>query len=127
MQEQLLSLLRIRAMSRRSNSGGFLGEILSALSTILYALLIGLILYIGYYGFLKVFNRRATTEENENIALKAAGIHSLVLVGIFLKGLFSSSDAAMEFYIEVLGYGILYSLLFVVVGFILHILIEDKD
>lgn len=113
-------------MRNNNNSGGFLGEILSAISTLLYALLIGLILYVGWYGFFKAFNRGATTNENNDLAFKASGIHSLVLIGLFLKGLISD-DAGMDFYIELLGYTIIYSFLFVVVGFILHMLIEDKD
>ena len=106
---------------KENKGGGFL----DALMSLVYILIIGILLYVGWSGIIKLFTGK-DSEANDELAMKIAGIHSLALIGIFIAGVCTEGET-QDWFIEATAYGIVWSIIFVVVGLLCFALIGDKE
>jgi len=105
---------------KENKGGGFL----DALMSLVYILIIGILLYIGWSGIIKLFTGK-DSDANDELAMKIAGVHSLALIGIFIAGVCTEGET-QDWFIEATAYGIVWSIIFVVVGLLCYMLIGDK-
>jgi len=105
---------------KENKGGGFLGILMS----LTYILIIGIFLYIGWLGFIKLFADKNHKKKDE-LAMKLAGIHSLVLIGMFITGAFTEG-AVQDWFVEATVYGIVWSVIFTVVGLLCFALTGNK-
>jgi hypothetical protein len=106
---------------KENKGGGFL----DALMSLIYILIIGILLYIGWSGIIKLFTGKYS-DANDELAMKIAGVHSLALIGIFIAGVCTEGET-QDWFIEATAYGIVWSIIFVVVGLLCYMLIGDKE
>lgn len=106
---------------KENKGGGFL----DALMSLVYILIIGILLYIGWSGIIKLFTGK-DSDANDELAMKIAGVHSLALIGIFIAGVCTEGET-QDWFIEATAYGIVWSIIFVVVGLLCYMLIGDKE
>ena len=105
---------------KENKGGGFLG----ALMSLAYILVIGIFLYIGWLGFIRLFTGK-DSDKNDELALKAAGVHSLALVGIFIAGA-CTEGTTQDWFIETTVLGIVWSIIFIIVGLIFYLIPISK-
>jgi hypothetical protein len=106
---------------KENKGGGFL----DALMSLVYILIIGILLYVGWNGIIKLFTGK-DSEANDELAMKIAGIHSLALIGMFIVGTFTEGET-QDWFIEVTAYSIAWSIIFIVIGLLCFVLIGDKE
>jgi len=106
---------------KENKGGGFLGILMS----LTYILIIGIFLYIGWLGFIKLFADKNHKKKDE-LAMKLAGIHSLVLIGMFITGAFTEGET-QDWFIEVTAYSIAWSIILIIVGILCFALIGNKE
>ena len=58
--------------------------------------------------------------------MKLAGIHSLVLIGMFITGAFTEG-AIQDWFVETTAFSIAWSVILIVVGFICYVFTGDKE
>ena len=105
---------------KENKGGGFL-EVLMSLA---YVLIIGVFLYVGWLGFIRLFTGKKSGK-NDELAFKAASIHILALVGMFITGAFTEGET-QTWFIETTALGIVWSIIFIIVGFIFYIFTGNK-
>lgn len=105
---------------KENKGGGFL----DALMSLVYVLIIGIFLYVGWNGIIKLFTGKSSSA-NDELAMKIAGVHSLALIGMFIVGAFTEG-ATQDWFIETTVYSIVWSVILVVVGLLCFVLIDDK-
>lgn len=97
---------------------------IGALMSLAYVLIIGIFLYIGWAGFIRLFTGEES-DKNDELAFKAAGIHSLALVGIFIAGV-CTEGTTQDWFIETTVLGIVWSIIFIIVGLIFYLIPVNK-
>jgi DMSO/TMAO reductase YedYZ heme-binding membrane subunit len=93
----------------------------SGLTMLAYILIIGVVLYLGWQGIFKLFSNR----KNDDRPLIVAGIHSLILIIIFVCGFVTDGDT-QKWFIGAFVYSIMHSIIFTLIGFVLNMVIKDK-
>ena len=106
---------------KENKGGGFLG----ALMSLAYIFVIGIFLYIGWLGFIRLFTSK-DSDKNDELAMKLAGIHSLALIGMFITGAFTEG-AIQDWFVETTAFSVAWSVILIVVGFICFIFTGDKE
>lgn len=105
---------------KENKGGGILGVLMS----MVYILVIGIFLYVGWLGFIRAFTGK-DSDENDELAMKLAGIHSLALIGMFIAGV-CTEGTTQDWFIENTAFSIAWSVILIVVGFICYIFTSDK-
>jgi len=106
---------------KENKGGGFL----DALMSLVYILIIGILLYVGWSGIIKLFTGK-DSDANDELAMKLAGIHSLALIGIFIAGVCTEGET-QDWFIEATAYGIVWSIILIIVGLLCFALIGNKE
>jgi di/tricarboxylate transporter len=106
---------------KENKGGGFL----DALMSLVYILIIGILLYVGWSGIIKLFTGK-DSDANDELAMKLAGIHSLALIGIFIAGVCTEGET-QDWFIEATAYGIAWSIILIIVGLLCFALIDNKE
>lgn len=105
---------------KENKGGGILGVLMS----MVYILIIGIFLYIGWLGLIKVFTGK-DSDKNDELAMKLAGVHSLALIGMFIIGAFTEGTT-QDWFIETTAFSVAWSVILIVVGFICYVFTGDK-
>jgi hypothetical protein len=105
---------------KENKGGGFL----DALMSLVYILIIGILLYVGWSGIIKLFTGK-DSDANDELAMKIAGVHSLALIGMFIAGV-CTEGAIQDWFIETTAFSVAWSVIFIVVGFICYVFTGDK-
>ena len=105
---------------KENKGGGILGVLMS----MVYILIIGIFLYIGWLGLIKVFTGK-DSDKNDELAMKLAGVHSLALIGMFIIGAFTEGTT-QDWFIETTAFSVAWSVILIVVGFICFVFTGDK-
>jgi hypothetical protein len=105
---------------KENKGGGILGVLMS----MVYILIIGIFLYVGWLGFIRAFTGK-DSDDNDELAMKLAGIHSLTLIGMFIAGV-CTEGAIQDWFIETTAFSVAWSVIFIVVGFICYVFTGDK-
>ena len=106
---------------KENKGGGFL----DALMSLVYILIIGILLYVGWSGIIKLFTGK-DSDANDELAMKIAGVHSLALIGIFIAGVCTEGET-QDWFIEATAYGIVWSIILIIVGLLCFALIDNKE
>lgn len=105
---------------KENKGGGILGVLMS----MVYILIIGIFLYIGWLGLIKAFTGK-DSDKNDELAMKLAGVHSLALIGMFIIGAFTEGTT-QDWFIETTAFSVAWSVILIVVGFICFVFTGDK-
>ena len=106
---------------KENKGGGFL----DALMSLVYILIIGILLYVGWSGIIKLFTGK-DSDANDELAMKIAGVHSLALIGMFIAGVCTESET-QDWFIEATAYSIAWSVILIIVGLLCFALIDNKE
>ena len=106
---------------KENKGGGFL----DALMSLVYILIIGILLYVGWSGIIKLFTGK-DSDANDELAMKIAGVHSLALIGIFIAGVCTEGET-QDWFIEATAYSIAWSIILIIVGLLCFALIGNKE
>ena len=105
---------------KENKGGGFLNVIMS----LAYILVIGVFLYVGWLGFIRLFIGK-NSNKNDELAMKLAGIHGLTLIGMLIAG-FLTEGSIQDWFIKTTVFGAAWSIIFTIVGSIIYGLLPNN-